>query len=213
MKVDIWSDVACPWCFVGKRRFEKAVAEFATDGGEVEVEYHAYELSPGTPAEVEGHHADHLAKHLGRSVDEAKQMLGQMTELAATEGLAYDFDALRSTNTRLAHQALHLAKAHGLQAELKERLLSAYFEQGRHVGRVEELADLAAEVGLDRAEVVTALTDGTYESDVDADIAQAREYGISGVPFFVLDAKIGVSGAQSPEVFLSALRQAAGVTA
>ncbi len=213
VKVDIWSDVACPWCFVGKRRFEKAVADFVDAGGQVDVEYHSYELSPGTPAEVEGHHADHLAQHLGRSVAEARQMLAQMTELAATEGLSYDYDALQSTNTRLAHQALHLAKAHGLQAELKERLLAAYFEQGRHVGRVEDLADVAAEIGLDRDEVVAALTDGTYAADVDADIAQAVAYGIGGVPFYVFDGRFGVSGAQSPEVFRSALDKATEVPA
>jgi predicted DsbA family dithiol-disulfide isomerase len=136
-------------------------------------------------------------------------MLTQMTQLAAAEGLTYDYDALQHTNTRLAHQALHLAKAHGKQVELKERLLKAYFEEGRHVGRVEDLADLAAEVGLDRDLVADALTAGTYAAAVDADITQAWEYGIGGVPFFVLDGRYGVSGAQDPEVFLRALQKAA----
>jgi len=209
VKVDIWSDIACPWCYVGKRRFEKALAQYE---GDVEIEYHSFELAPDTPVDFEGSEVDFLSKHKGMPAEQTRRMLGQMTELAATEGLAYDFDALRHTNTRLAHQVLHLAKAHGKQIELKERLLKAYFEQGRHVGRVEDLADLAAEVGLDRAEVVTALTDGTYADAVEADIDQAMEYGIGGVPFFVFNGRIGVSGAQDPSVFVGALQQAAGAS-
>ena len=209
VKVDIWSDIACPWCYVGKRRFEKALAQYE---GDVEIEYHSFELAPDTPVDFEGSEVDFLSKHKGMPAEQTRRMLGQMTELAATEGLAYDFDALLHTNTRLAHQVLHLAKAHGKQIELKERLLKAYFEQGRHVGRVEDLADLAAEVGLDRAEVVTALTDGTYADAVEADIDQAMEYGIGGVPFFVFNGRIGVSGAQDPSVFVGALQQAAGAS-
>ncbi|TXL63022.1 DsbA family oxidoreductase [Aeromicrobium terrae] len=205
LKVDIWSDIACPWCYVGKRRFESAVEEFE---GDVEVEYHSFELAPDTPVDFEGSESDFLALHKRVPRPQAEQMLAQMTQLAETVGLHYDYDALQHTNTRLAHQALHLAKAHGKQVELKERLLKAYFEEGRHVGRVEDLADLAAEVGLDRELVVDALTDGTYAAAVDADIAQAWEYGIGGVPFFVLDGRFGVSGAQEPEVFLRALRKA-----
>lgn len=134
-------------------------------------------------------------------------MLAQMTELAASEGLAYDFTALRHTKTLKAHEVLHLARAHGVQYELKERLLKAYFEQGRHLGRDEELADLAADVGLDRSEVLAALAAGTYRDAVAADIAQARAYGISGVPFFVIDERYGISGAQDPEVFAQVLSQ------
>ena len=205
VKVDIWSDIACPWCYVGKRRFEKAVAAF---DGDVEVEYHSFELAPDTPVDFDGSEVDFLSNHKGIPVEQTRQMLTQMTELAATEGLHYDYDALQHTNTRLAHQALHLAKKHDKQTELKERLLKAYFEQGRHVGRVEELADLAADVGLDRDEVVRELNAGTYADAVDADIDQAVEYGIGGVPFFVIDGRYGVSGAQQPEVFLQALTRA-----
>jgi len=205
VKVDIWSDIACPWCYVGKRRFEKAVAQFE---GDVEIEYHSFELSPDTPVDFEGSEPEFLSQHKRIPLPQAEQMLAQMTELAAAEGLAYDYDALQHTNTRLAHQALHLAKKHGRQLEFKERLLKAYFEQGRHVGRVEELADLAAEVGLDRDEVVRELEAGTYADAVAADIDQAIEYGIGGVPFFVIDGRFGVSGAQQPEVFLSALQKA-----
>lgn len=214
VKVDIWSDIACPWCYVGKRRFEKALAEYGqTGGGDVEIEYHSFELAPDTPVDFEGSESDFLSTHKRIPLPQAEQMLAQMTELAATEGLHYDYAALQHTNTRLAHQALHLAKTHGKQVEFKERLLKAYFEEGRHVGRAEDLADLAAEIGLDRDEVVAALADGTYADAVDADIDQAMQYGIGGVPFFVFDGRIGVSGAQDPSVFVSALRQAAEVPA
>jgi len=206
VKVDIWSDIACPWCFVGKRRFERAVASWA---GDVEVEFHSFELAPDTPVDFEGSEVDFLAHHKGMDPAQVEQMLGQMTELAAAEGLAYDFEALRHTKTLLAHQALHFAKDHGLQAELKERLLSAYFEQGRHVGRVDELVELGAEVGLDADALRAALESGQYADAVEADIAQARAYGITGVPFFVFDGRLGVSGAQDSKVFEQVLQRAA----
>ena len=135
-------------------------------------------------------------------------MLEQVTSMAAGEGLAYDFAALQHTKTIKAHQVLHLAKAHGRQEEMKERLLSAYFTEGRHVGHDQDLADLAADVGLDRQEVLDALRDGTYLPDVEADISQAVAYGINGVPFYVIDGTYGVSGAQAPATFAQVLLQA-----
>ncbi|KRC33037.1 MULTISPECIES: DsbA family oxidoreductase [Oerskovia] len=209
VKVDIWSDVACPWCYVGKRRFETALAGFSgrDDAPEVEIEYHSFELAPDTPVDFEGTEVDFLAKHKGMPAGQVEQMLGQMTTVAAAEGLAYDFDALQHTKTLKAHELLHFAKSQGKQVEMKERLLKAYFEQGRHVGRIEELAALAAEVGLDADEVRTVLENGDFEDDVEQDIAQARAYGISGVPFFVFNGKYGVSGAQDPAVFTQVLDQ------
>ncbi|MGW6004420.1 DsbA family oxidoreductase [Oerskovia enterophila] len=209
VKVDIWSDVACPWCYVGKRRFETALAGLSgrDDAPEVEIEYHSFELAPDTPVDFEGTEVDFLAKHKGMPAGQVEQMLGQMTTVAAAEGLAYDFDALQHTKTLKAHELLHFAKSRGKQVEMKERLLKAYFEQGRHVGRIEELAALAAEVGLDADEVRTALENGDFEDDVEQDIAQARAYGISGVPFFVFNGKYGVSGAQDPAVFTQVLDQ------
>ncbi|MDI1288708.1 MAG: DsbA family oxidoreductase [bacterium] len=211
LKVDIWSDIACPWCYVGKRRFAEGVRRYEAAGGQrpIEVEYHSYELSPGTPVDYEGSHVDFLANHLGVGKAQAEQMLTQMTDLAASEGLDFDYDALKSTKTLKAHELLHLAKAHGLQSEMKERLMKAYFVEGRHVGRIDELADLAVEVGLDRDEVVAVLNAGTYANDVRADIDQAQAYGINGVPFYVIDGKYGVSGAQDPSIFVQALDQAA----
>lgn len=205
VKVDIWSDIACPWCFIGKRRFERALEDW---DGEVDVEFHSFELAPDTPVDFEGSEVDFLAHHKGMDPAQVSQMLSQMTELASAEGLSYDFESLRHTKTLLAHQALHFAKEHGLQSELKERLLSAYFEQGRHVGRIDELVSLAAEVGLDPQELRAALESDRYADAVRADIAQAQAYGIGGVPFFVFDGRLGVSGAQAPETFRDVLERA-----
>ncbi|MGN6575300.1 MAG: DsbA family oxidoreductase [Nocardioides sp.] len=213
LKVDVWSDIACPWCYVGKRRFAEGVRRYqAAGGGEVEVEYHSFELAPDTPVDFQGSEADFLADHKGLPLDQVRQMLAQMTEVARAEGLEFDYDSLQHTNTLKAHEALHAAKAAGRQAELKERLLRAYFTEGRHIGYDDELADLAAEVGLDRETVLAALREGTYREDVAADIAQANAYGIRGVPFFVIGGRYGVSGAQDPQLFADALRQAAADT-
>lgn len=205
IKVDIWSDIACPWCFIGKRKFEAAVA---SSGIPVEVEYHSFELSPDTPVEFDGHHEAFLAAKMGVSPEQAKAMGARVTGIAESVGLHYDYDKLQTTNTVLGHQAIHYAKAHGMQLEMKERLLKAYFEEGRHVGRVPELADLAAEIGLDRDDVVRSLEAGEYLDAVRADVALAGELGIRGVPFFVIDGRYGVSGAQPVEAYEQALHQA-----
>ena len=206
VKVDIWSDVQCPWCFIGKRKFEAGVLQF---GGPVEIEYHSFELSPDTPVDFEGTTIDYLADRKGMARDDVTRMLAHVTTIARGVGLSYDFENVHQTNTGKAHELLHFAKAHGVQAEVKERLLSAYFEQGRHLGQVDELVAIAGDAGLDANAARTALAEGTYRKDVEADIAQAAAYGISGVPFFVLNGKFGVSGAQSSEVFASALSEAA----
>jgi len=206
LSVHVWSDIACPWCFLGKRRFERAVREV---GGDVAVEYHSFELSPDTPVDFEGDEVEFLAGHKGMSREDAQRMLEQMAELAATEGLRYDFKALRHTKTLLAHQATHHARAQGRQEPMVERLFQAYFEQGRHVGRAEELAALGAEVGLDPQETARVLAEGVYADAVAEDIAIAREAGINGVPFYIIDGRYAVSGAQSSELFASALHQAA----
>jgi predicted DsbA family dithiol-disulfide isomerase len=206
LAVDVWADIACPWCFIGKRRFETAVDQLGLD---VAVTYHSFELSPDTPVDFEGSEVDFLARHKGMPTPQVEQLLRQVSELAAGEGLRYDFDAVRHTKTLLAHQALHHARTRGKQLELVERLFRAYFEQGRHIGHIEELVGLAAEVGLDPDEMRTVLTDGTYAEDVRRDIEAARQIGIRGVPFYVVDGRYGVSGAQSPAVFATALRRAA----
>lgn len=211
IKVDVWSDVVCPWCYIGKRRFAEGVRRYqaAGDSEPVEVEYHSFELAPDVPADYVGNAADFLAQHKGLPDAQVHQMLDHVSQLAAAEGLDYHWDDVQHTKTLKAHELLHLAKARGLQEPMKERLLAAYFVDGRHVGDIDQLAELAVEVGLDRDEVVTALTEGTYASAVQADIEMAYRYGISGVPFYVINDKYGVSGAQSPETFAQALQAAA----
>ena len=208
IKVDIWSDIACPWCYIGKRRFEAALRDFE-GRDDVVVEYHSFELDPTTPIDFEGSQLDYLVNHKGMDPAQIDQMLEQMTQVSAAEGLSMNFGALVLTNTLKAHELLHFAKAQGRQLEMAEVLFEAYFSKGAHVGRIPELASLAAEAGLDPEAATAALESGEYASAVSADIAQASEYGISGVPFFVVDGKYGISGAQPAEAFVQVLTQVA----
>lgn len=212
VKVEVWSDVACPWCYIGKRRFAEGVRQYREAGGdqEVEVEYRSFELSPDLPPDFSGSVIDYL--HGLRGIPEAQvhQMIEQVTAVANAEGIDADFHAVVQTRTLTAHELLHLAKARGVQEPMKERLLSAYFVEGRNVGDPGQLADMAVEVGLDREEVLETLAAGTYADAVQADMDQARAYGISGVPFYVIDGRYGISGAQPPGTFAQALAQAAG---
>jgi predicted DsbA family dithiol-disulfide isomerase len=173
----------------------------------VEVEYHSFELAPDTPEDFDGSEIDFLAHHKGMPLAQVEQMLEQMTQMAAAEGVEFRFDRLRHTKTLRAHELLHHAKAAGLQQEMLERLFAAYFTEGEHVAKPEALARLAAEVGLDADDVTAALTDGRHADAVAADIAEARAIGVTGVPFYVVDGRYGVSGAQSPEVFVQVLSQ------
>jgi len=201
IKVDIWSDVACPWCFIGKRKFEAAADAF---DGQVVVEYHSFELAPDTPEDYPGTHADYLVSR-GFPADQIEAMDARVSGIAASVGLAYDYERNHPTRTLKAHELLHFAKAHGKQVEMKERLMQAYFERGEHVGRIDDLVGFAVEVGLDGAAARAALESGEYAEDVQADIAQARAYGINGVPFFVIDGRYGVSGAQETATLLEVL--------
>lgn len=209
IKIDVWSDIACPWCYIGKRNLEKGLAEASADDDApvVEVTYHSFELSPDTPVDFAGGEADYLATHKGISRAEAQQMLERVTGVAAQAGLEYRFDLLQHTNTVKAHELLHFAKEQGRQLELAERLMSAYFTEGRNLGDNGELADLAVDAGLDRDAALDALESGRYLAAVRNDQAQAQAYGINGVPFFVVDGKYGVSGAQPPEAFAQIARQ------
>lgn len=204
VRVDVWSDVQCPWCYIGKRRFEQAVA---TTGIDVDVTYHSFELSPDTPVDYDGTPATYLAERKHLPLDQVEQMIGHVTQIAASVGLDYDYAHMHQTNTRKAHELLHYARAHGRQAETKEALLRAYFVDGGHVGRVPDLVDLAATLGFDRDDVAAALDAGTYATDVQADVDQAAALGIHGVPFYVIDGRYGVSGAQEPGLFAQVLRQ------
>lgn len=201
IKVDIWSDVACPWCFIGKRKFEAAVAAF---DGDVEVEYHSYELAPDTPVDYPGTHRDYLVSR-GFPPEQIGAMDARVGAIAESVGLHYDFEANHPTRTLKAHELLHFAKARGRQSEMKERLMQAYFERGEHVGRIDDLVRMAGEVGLDEVEARAALESGAFADAVQEDIAAAREIGVQGVPFFVIDWKYGVSGAQETATFLEVL--------
>jgi len=209
IQIDVWSDIACPWCFIGKRNLEKGLAEASADDDApvVEVTFHSFELSPDTPVDFEGDESDYLATHKGITPAQAAQMLERVTGVAAEAGLEYRFDRIKHTNTVKAHELLHFAKANGRQLELTERLMTAYFTEGRHLGREDELVALATDAGLDADDAREALRSERHLADVRADQAQAREYGINGVPFFVIDGRYGVSGAQPPEAFAQIARQ------
>jgi predicted DsbA family dithiol-disulfide isomerase len=204
MKVEIWSDVVCPWCYIGKRRFEQAVEQF---GGEVEVHWRSFELDPTAPATREHTASEHLAAKYGMSVEQAEASHAQMTELAAQEGLEYHFEKARGGNSFDAHRLIHLAAAHGKQAEAQERVMRAYFTDGVPIGDREALIGLGEELGLEDARA--ALESDDYADAVREDEVLARRIGIQGVPFFVLNRRYGVSGAQPADVLVQALEKAA----
>lgn len=207
--VDVWSDIACPWCYIGKHRFESGVSEFRRRHPDVavEIESHSYELAPDTPDEYEGSEIDFLTKHKAVPREQVEQMLAQMTQLAASEGIEFDFGRLQHANTRRAHRVLHLAKAQGVQAEMQERLFRAYFAEGRQVSDPDTLAELGEEVGLDPDEVRDAFDDEALGEAVDRDIARARMLGVAGVPFWMIESRYGISGAQPAAQIADALEQ------
>ncbi len=209
IKIDVWSDIACPWCYIGKRNLENGLAATAADDDAplVEVTYHSFELSPDTPVDFDGDIGDFLSEHKGISREQAAQMHEHVTGIAAQSGLEYHFEKLQHTNTVKAHELLHFAKEHGRQHEMSERLMAAYFTEGRHVGRIDDLAQLAAEAGLDADAAREALESERYLPAVREDQDRARSYGINGVPFFVIDGKYGVSGAQPADAFSQIARQ------
>jgi predicted DsbA family dithiol-disulfide isomerase len=209
MKVEVWSDVVCPWCYIGKRRFEAALARF-DQRDEVELVWRSFELDESAPPSStdQGAYAERLAAKYGCSVTEAQSMIDNVTATAAQEGLDFRFDLARPGNTFDAHRLLHLALEHGRQDELKERLDHATFTEGSPVSDHSALRALATQVGLPEVEVDAVLTSGRFSEAVRADEAQARAYGISGVPFFVIDGRYGISGAQPAEAFLQTLDKA-----
>ena len=209
LRVDIWSDIACPWCYVGKRRLEAALEGFEHRDG-VEIVWRAFELDPSAPRERDGSvsYVARLASKYGASVAQAEQMIARMTETARGDGLDFRFDRVRSGNTFDAHRVLHLARERGLQDAVKERFLRAYMTEGEPIGDPDALARLAAEVGLDEEEVRATLASDAFAAEVRADEQQASELGIRGVPSFVLGGKYAVSGAQPAELLAGALHKA-----
>ena len=207
MKVEIWSDVVCPWCYIGKRRFESALARFA-HRADVEVVWRSFELDPTAPAVREVDGADRLAAKYGMTRQQAVETQDRLAQTAAAEGLAFRFDVSKSGNTFNAHRLLHLAGEGGVQDELKERLMRAYFSEAEPIGDAETLVRLAADVGISSAQARAVLSGEDYAEAVRAEEQEATELGINGVPFFVIDRRYGVSGAQSPDILLQALEQA-----
>lgn len=207
MKVEIWSDIACPWCYIGKRRFERALAAFP-HRDEVEVQWRSYQLDPTLPDHHDGTELDYLVDRKGMSRAQVSQMFDQVTSIAADEGLRYDFGSVVVANSFAGHELLHLAKARGVGDEVKEALLSAHFEHGQDIGDREVLVRIGTQAGLDADEIARDLATHTWRDAVVADITAANSLGIRGVPFFVLDDKYGVSGAQPTELFTQALEQA-----
>jgi predicted DsbA family dithiol-disulfide isomerase len=206
LRVEVWSDIACPWCYVGKRRLDAAIARFP-HAGAVEVVWRAFELDPSAPRVRDRNvsQAERLAKKYGTDVAKAEGMLQRMTDVAAADGLEFHFEKVQSGNTFDAHRVLHLAGDRGLQHVTKERFLRAYMTEGEPIGEPEVLVRLGGEAGLDRDEVRRVLAGDAYAEAVRGDEEAARELGISGVPFFAIAGRYGVSGAQSAEALLDVL--------
>jgi predicted DsbA family dithiol-disulfide isomerase len=213
MRIDVWSDVVCPWCYIGKRRLEQALTE---NGDQAEIVWHSFQLDPSSTNDDPRDLPTRLGEKYGRGREWGVQANAHVTEIAAELGLDYHLDQAKSANTVDAHRLLHLARElveagqvpADTQDRLKERLLKAYFTDGLPVGDHATLTELATEVGLPSDRVADVLASTTYAEDVAADQAQALAYGANGVPFFVIDEKYGVSGAQPVEVFREALRRA-----
>ncbi|MBQ0138166.1 MAG: DsbA family oxidoreductase [Kurthia sp.] len=208
MKIEVWSDYACPFCYIGKKELEKAI-ESTGFQGKIDVAFKAYQLDPGAPAEVEGTIYSSLAKKFGSSEEQAKAQTAGIIARAKEVGLNYDFEAMKLGNTFKAHRLAKFAGSVGKEKEMNERLLKAYFEEGAQLGNVDVLVALAKEIGLEEQAVREFLADDQYATEVLSDIQQASELGIQGVPFFVINEKYAISGAQPTAVFEEAVKKVA----
>lgn len=209
LALDIWSDIACPWCYIGKRHLEQALATFE-HAADVEIHWRAFELDPSAPRvrDRSQSYAERIAKKYGVSTAQGQQMIDRVVGAGAKAGLPFRYDLVTPGNTFDAHRLLHWAHGLGKQGALKERMLRGYMIEGVAIGDRDALYALVADVGLDPAEARTVLETGRYNDEVRADEDLAKELGISGVPFFVMANKIGVSGAQPAEVLRQALEKA-----
>jgi predicted DsbA family dithiol-disulfide isomerase len=207
VRVDIWSDVVCPWCYLGKRRFEAALGGFE-HASEVEIRWRSFELDPRAPSVRDGDQAARLASKYGLSIEQARVAQDRLTALAAAEGLQYRLDRTRPGNTFDAHRLIHLAGDRGRQSEVKERLLAAYLCDGQAIGDTAVLLAEGVAAGLDPGDVTQVLDGDAYAGDVRADEIEAQERQITGVPFFLIDGAFGIPGAQDDETMLTILRRA-----
>jgi len=202
--VDVWSDIACPWCYLGKHRLESAIE---ASGEDVKVTWHSFQLDPTIPRGRHTPHSEALAKKYNLTPERVTEMNQRLIDLGAAEGLEYRFDLYMQANTRDAHRVLHLAQEHGLGNEMKDRLMRGQFTEGAMVDDADTLVAMATEVGLDAGEVRTVLASDTYDEAVQADIDEAAALGATGVPFFVFNRTFAVSGAQPVRTFAEALRR------
>ncbi|HEX2678638.1 MAG TPA: DsbA family oxidoreductase [Polyangiales bacterium] len=209
LRIDVWSDVACPWCYLGKRRLESALRDFEHAADTV-VTWHAFQLDPSAPAVRDSSlsHHERLAKKYGMSVERARALNDRLCALAEAEGLTFDFEHIRSGNTFDAHRVLRLARERGKQNAVKERLLHAYFCEGQALGDHATLQRLAEEAGLDASEVSELLASDLYAREVREDQAAAQQLAVDGVPFFVIGGRYALAGAQPAELLLKVLREA-----
>jgi predicted DsbA family dithiol-disulfide isomerase len=208
MRIDIWSDLVCPWCYVGKRRFEKALARF-DNRDQVHIVHRSFQLNPAAPRDGTSSRREMLMRKYRRSPDQVVEMDARMTETAAAEGLEFHLEATLTGNTFDAHQLVHLGQARGLQDAVVERLFRAYFTEQQSLFDRETLVHLGGDAGLNRDEAAAALSDNRYADAVETDIEIAHRLGVTGVPFFVINDRYGISGAQAPETFLDVLQRAA----
>lgn len=207
MKIEIWSDVMCPFCYIGKRNFETALAQFP-EKEHIEVVWKSFQLDPTIPEVANETQEEYLVKRKGMSVEQVKGMLENVTQSAKQVGLDYHLDKSVVVNSQKAHQLIQFAKTKGLGDEVEERLFKAFFTEGKSIADIDTLTQLGKEIGLDEAELQTAFTDDKYAYLVKQDIQEARQIGVRGVPFFVIDRKYAVSGAQPAEAFLQNLEKA-----
>lgn len=207
MKVDIWSDVRCPFCFIGKRKFEAALAKFEHKD-QVEIEWHSFELDPNAETLPDVPAAEYLANRYGKSREWAEQMQAGVTQTAAEVGLKFNLDRSIVANSFDAHRLIQLAKSEGLADEIEEALFIAHFTDGKDISDHSTLTQIGTSLGMEQTSIATMLSGADFTAEVRRDEQTAQTIGIKGVPFFVFNEKLAVSGAQSPETFLGALRQA-----
>ena len=208
MKIEVWSDYVCPFCYIGKRRLEEAIESTGLHD-KVEVVFKAYQLDPNSPKESDESVQVELAEKYGMSIDEAKNMTKNVEVQAKSVGLNYDFDKMTPANTFDAHRIAKLAVEEGVAPEVTERLLKAYFIEGEKIGREDILLRLAEEAGVSSDRAKEVLDSDEFADDVRMDIAEAGQIGVKGVPFFVINRKYAISGAQPAEAFADALKKAA----
>ena len=206
MKIEIWSDVMCPFCYIGKRKFEMALSQFS-EKDNVQLVWKSFQLSPEMKTDPNTNIHQFLAKHKGFSLQEAKEVNEHVTQLAKEVGLEYNFDKSIVANSFNAHRFTHYAKQNGKQNEAEEKLFKAYFTEGKNIDDYSTLILLGEEIGLDKTGLKSALENGMYADAVKADIQEAQQIGVRGVPFFVFDRKYAVSGAQNVQTFLQTLEQ------